>query len=109
MVNNLRHSVWMLIICLGLILLGCQQSSIGRFQEVLTTDSRIFQYDPSDIEVWQNEDGDTIYDVWVRYYYREPVGVIAGEDQRWHIDYKNRQYRVSDSYAFDDNEVYHET
>lgn len=106
-------TVWLVSFCLMLILLGCSTSNEPVRQETLlevsATAGRTFYIKPETIKQWQTDDDITVLDVWVQLKYHDMPGMIAGEDQLWHIDRANRRYKISDSFAFDASGVYQET
>lgn len=70
---------------------------------------RDYSFEPASIEIWTNEEGDEILDVWIRIDYKNNPGTAVRDEQQWHIDSANNRYKVSDSFAFDADGNYCET
>lgn len=64
-------------------------------------DWREYSFDPATIKKWTDPEQNEIIDVWVRIDYKNNPGTAVRDEQQWHLDYANKRYKVSDSYAYD--------
>ena len=62
---------------------------------------RSYFYEPESIEIWSDDEGNNIIDVFVRIEYTENLGTVAYERQLWHLNPENERYKISDAYAFE--------